>query len=614
MVGMVGRWIGPGITENATGDEPSIALARELGIEPLTARVLAVRGWTDPVAARSFIDPKLAALHDPSLLPGCDRAAARMLDAARSGEPIAIYGDYDVDGVTATVILTRMLRHLAPNCDVRTYVPDRETEGYGLNAAALRDLADAGAGLIVSVDCGITAVEPARAAIDAGIDLIITDHHNIPGEETGVIDPAALPEAYTLVHPRLTWERLGSDARAVEPYPWGELCGAGVAFKLAWRLAVMAGGGEGRVDAETRELLMDLLALAGLGTIADIVPLEDENRLIARFGLAKLKHTSVTGMDALLEVSGLAGESVDAEAAGFMLGPRLNACGRMGHAREAVELLLTDDAERARELAEHLDAQNRSRQSTERGIAKQAAELAEAAGMTGTGRRAIVLADESWHAGVVGIVCSRLVGLFHRPVVLLRRENGECRGSARSIDGYSIHAGLSACADYLTRFGGHDMAAGLALESAKLDRFIDALCAHADEHVSDDMLVPRVRVDCGATLDELSPNAVRELDRLGPFGRANPKPAILVSGVRVTEAATMGRSNTHLRLRISATEGRANGRFGGMKLVGWNWAERVGQVRVGDVIDCVIRPKLNVWQGRVSVEGEVVDLGRGEDR
>ena len=364
-------------------------------------RVARARGLVDPVAAEKFLAPALTHLHDPALLPGLERAAARMLAAARSGERMVIYGDYDVDGVTATAILYHTLKAIAPGCALSTYVPHRLEEGYGLSAASVRELCERGEKVIVSVDCGVTAFEPARVAKDAGVDLIITDHHNLPTEGQG------LPDAYAIVHPRLP----GSN------YPFGELCGAGVAFKLAWRLLTLAHGGA-KLPEAWRGLLLELLGLCALGVIADVVPLVDENRVIARFGLVKIKYTANPGLAALVEASGLGGENVQAEDVGFKLGPRLNACGRMGHAREAVELLTTATGERAAEIAAQLSRLNTQRQATERGIVEQACAMAVDAGMTTDDTRAIVLAHPEWHAGVVGIVCSRLVEKFARPVVM----------------------------------------------------------------------------------------------------------------------------------------------------------------------------------------------------
>ncbi len=591
MRGLTHRWLPPacsGRAGNAAGT-PTIA-----GLSPLAARVLAARNIGAPDASGSpgdparFLEPKLTDLHDPSLLPGVDRAAERILRAARDGEPIAIYGDYDVDGVCAAAILFHILRAVAPQARVGTYVPHRIDEGYGLNADALRTLAADGARLIVSVDCGVTAFEPALAARDAGADLIITDHHNLPAEGAG------LPDAHTIVHPRLPGGA----------YPFGELCGAGVAFKLAWRIATMAAETD-RVPDAMRRLLLDLLALASLGTIADVVPLLDENRVIARFGLGRLRSTELVGLNALIESAGLADERIDAEHVGFVLGPRLNACGRMGHARDAVEMLTVAEYDRALTIGRELNKLNDQRRATERAIAAQAIELAEQSGMTGEDRRAIVLAAEGWSPGVIGIVCSRLVEKYHRPTLLLQRDNGVCQGSGRSIDGFSLHAALESCADMLDRFGGHDMAAGLAVQTERFAAFADRFIAIANEKLGAAELTPTLRIDCDATLDELDPDSVRQLDRIGPFGRSNPTPSVLVRSVRLAGAEPLGAHGKHLALRVQA-ERRA------MRVVAWNWGDRRSAMRIGEEVEMVVEPKLSTWAtrrgGSPTVEPVLADL------
>ncbi len=581
-----------------TGGDAATAFARAgLGarLDPLVQRFLWSRGLTDPAAAAVYLDPRLTALHNPSTMPDLDRAAERLLRGVRAGERVVIYGDYDVDGICASAILFHTLRAIAgEDAPISTYVPHRLDEGYGLHVGAIEQLAGEGARVIVSVDCGITATAPALRARELGVDLIITDHHSFAaGEVPGGATP--VPEAYAVVHPR---RRISESAAS---YPFGELCGAGVAFKLAWRLATLAHGTD-KLPTPTRELLLDLLALAAMATIADIVPLIDENRIIARFGLARLKHCQLAGVRALLEASGLQGDMLDADHAGFALGPRLNACGRMGHAREAVEMLTVASFDRAREIARELNRHNDHRRTTERAIADQAALAAVDAGMTGNGRRAIVLAHEQWHPGVVGIVCSRLVGLFQRPTILMQRAEGMCQGSGRSIDGFDLHSALSRCAPMLERFGGHEMAAGLALSESRLEEFTAAMCAIADEMVTDEMLIPSLRVDCEATPDELTPTAVGQLTSLGPFGRSNPRPSLMLRGLELIRSAEpLGQGGKHLALMV-----RSGGR--GLRLVAWNWGERRADLRSGMRIDAVVCPKLNTWNGRSNVEAEVRDL------
>lgn len=579
----------------------SAASGGSAGGGTLVDRVLAARGVAD---SRAFLDPSLMDLHDPGLLPGIERAAERLLGAARSGEPIVVYGDYDVDGITASAIVLRMLRALEPGVRATAYVPHRVDEGYGLNEAALRGLAADGARVVVSVDCGITAAGPARAARDAGLDLIITDHHNLPAEEAGEEDGGAgdgLPEAYALVHPRLP----GGDG-----YPFGELCGAGVAYKLAWRMATMHAGGE-KVADRVRPVLLDLLALAALGTVADVVPLVDENRVITRFGLRRCRTTGVVGLTALIEAAGLTGEDVDAEGVGFRLGPMLNASGRLGHASVAVELLTTDDRRRADGIARDLVALNEERKQTQQKIFEQAEAMAEAAGMTGDDRRAIVLASEDWHPGVVGIVCSRLVERYARPVILMQRRveaDGAvvCAGSGRSIDGFNLHGAVGACGDLLDGFGGHDMAIGLRVAGERFDEFAGRFVDGVNGALGVEDLVRRARYDCEATLEEMSPAGVKMLSMLSPFGRANPAVRLCLRGLRVDgRAEAFGKRGDHLGVRLRCPR---SGR--GVRTVGWRWGEMAERFRPGAVVDVLVEPKVSGWSGQV--EPVLVDV-RGAD-
>lgn len=551
---------------------------------PLIDRVLRARGLEGDHAA-AFLCPLLKHLHDPSLLPGIDAACERILAAAHHGESIAIFGDYDVDGITATAILFHTLRLLAPGADVRTYVPHRLDEGYGLSTEALEQLARDGVRVVVSVDCGITARAPALAARAAGLDLIITDHHTPPA------DTADLPAAFALVHPRLP----GS------AYPFGDLCGAGVAYKLAWRLCTMAAGTI-RVPDAMRQHLIDMLVPAALGAIADVVPLHGENRIIARHGLALMKRSSIEGLRALIDASRLASDKIEAEDVGFRLAPRLNAAGRMGHAGQAVELLTTATGSRALEIASSLSALNDERRATEKRIAESAAERAVAEGMADGAGRAIVLADEAWHRGVVGIACSRLVDRFGRPTILLQREGDLCSGSARSVPGYDLHAALESCRDLLDSFGGHAMAAGLSLRADRVPALAARLQAHAAERLAPEDLVAGVEYDAQASLRELGLKDVGALAGLGPFGAGNPRVRVLLRGITLTQRVrTLGASGEHLALHTQQ-DGRA------MRLVAWRFGEHAASLPQGARLDAVVEPKVSTWSGLPTVEPEVVDL------
>lgn len=565
----------------------------------LLNRLLVARGLTDAAEIAGFLEPKLTHLLDPSLIPDLDKAAQRLIDAARAGEPIVIYGDYDVDGITASAILFHTLCEIAPQGGreagtqpaVSTYVPHRIEEGYGLNSEAIGELARTGARVIVSVDCGVTAVEPARVARELGIDLIITDHHNPPATL------AELPEAFAVVHPR----------RADSRYPFEWLSGAGVAYKLAWRIATLAHGSE-RVPPAMRALLVDLLAFAALGTIADIVPLVGENRVLARFGLVRARHSRFVGLRALVEAAGLTDEAIGEMEVGFRLGPRLNAAGRMGHAKQAVELFTLADTHRAREIAVELSAQNESRRKVEQAILEQAVQRAQDAGMTGPDARAIVLADDRWHPGVVGIVCSRLVERFHRPTILMQSHDGVCHGSARSVAGFNMHAGLLACAEHLDRFGGHDMAAGLHLVEPKLAAFTRAFTDHANALIAPDDLRPLIEIDCEASADELTLEATSELERFAPFGAGNPPVRVLVRDLVVDRFKAMGANAKHASIQLRSLAHGADHPERVFRCVAWGWGEHEHRLCAGTRLDAVLTPKVSTFSGSPKVEPEIKDV------
>ncbi len=553
---------------------------------PLLDRVLAARGLA-AADADAYLAPSLKAMHDPCLIPDLDKAAQRILNAVRQHEPIVVYGDYDVDGVTASAILVHTLRAIDPATTVRTYIPHRLDEGYGINAEAITQLASEGARVVVSVDCGITAVEPARVARTLGVDLIITDHHNPPAS----LDE--LPQAYAVVHPR----------RPDSTYPFGELCGAGVAYKLAWRLCTLHAGCE-KVTPACRETLIEMLGLAALGSIADVVPLMDENRVIVRHGLNQLTRTRLPGLNALIHAARLDSDKVDCDAVGFRLAPRLNAVGRLGHAREALELLTDATGPRALELAASLSQINDERRSVERAIFEQADAMAESAGMMGPDRRAIVLAHPDWHPGVVGIVCSRLVEKYARPAVLMQHDpaTGVCKGSGRSVDGYNLHAALDACAPLLDRYGGHDMAAGMALQAANLPAFIEALTAHANAHLEPDDLVHRLHYDTIASIAELTTHAVDQIEKLAPFGQGNPRVRLRVRGRVNGVPDVLGASGNHIALRLAMPGGPT------IRVVAWNWGVHAARIPPGAPVEAVIEPRLSRWNGNTRVEPVLADL------
>jgi len=560
------------------------ALADRLKVSPLVAQILLTRGISDPQDCQTFLRPTLAALHRPETLAGVTQAADRIARAIRDKQKIVIYGDYDVDGITASSILWHAIRTLGGHAEY--YVPHRIDEGYGLNPSAIAQLCDQGAKLIITVDCGITAIEPANVARDRGVDLIITDHHE--WKEDG-----GLPHAHTLVHPRLP--------TGGAPYGNPHLCGAGVAFKLAWGIG-LAMSGAARVSDAFKAFLIDATALAALGTIADVVPLVGENRALAHFGLSGLKESNLTGIKALIASAGLTGQKLSSFDVGFKLGPRLNACGRMGHAQLAVEMLTSADAARAGEIATYLEAQNKSRQAVEKKIAEQAAQQAIDLGYDGDDSRAVVLGSTDWHPGVIGIVASRIVERFHRPAIMVALSNGHGQGSGRSISGFHLAKALHAVGEHLEAYGGHEMAAGLKVKTEKFEDFRHAFREHALGALTPEQLIPRLRLDAEAVIPQFTEALVRDLDRLGPFGHANPRPVLCLKGLEIASPPRrVGKTGDHLQLQL-----RKDGRI--IKAIGFGYGKLEPDLKVGGHVDVAGEPTTNEWNGRVTVEMEIRDL------
>ena len=531
------------------------SLAGELGLHPVTASILVRRGYDTPEAARRFLEA--ADRHDPALMPGLADAVEVLMRHVAAGSRIVVHGDYDVDGVCSTAVLARALRRLgaAPVCEL----PSRFDEGYGLSIAGVERQATAGTDLLVTVDCGITAVEEVARARELGIEVVVTDHHR-PGER--------LPDC-TVVHP------------ALGGYPFPELCAAGVAYKLAEGLAAKAGGDPADVEED-----LDLVALA---TVCDVVPLVGENRRIVRDGLASIARTRKSGLRALMRVASCDPGALDAGGLGFRLGPRINAAGRMRRPDAALELLLTEDDTRAGEIAGELDLLNRERQDTEMRITF----AAEAALAQHGHEPALVLAGEGWHPGVIGIVASRLVERHCRPCVLIALdESGSGRGSGRSISAFDLHAGLSACAAHLGRYGGHRMAAGFDIEAEAVDDFRRDFVRHAASMLTPHDLSPVERVDALAPGAALGLDLAEELDRLGPFGHRNPRPTLLVPAARLEQPRPMGEEAQHARFTLSSGGSRA-------RAVAFRTTARSLAACGDSPRDVAVRLERNEWNGTV---------------
>jgi len=489
-------------------------LSEVLGIAPLTAQVLINRGIADPVAAAAFLTPGLDRLNDPLELPDMVEAVDRLAAAVRTRIPIVVYGDYDADGVTAAAIMLRGLRHLGALVNV--YIPDRRTEGYGLNVPAVETLARAGARLLVAVDCGVTAVAAAESARQAGMDLIILDHHEPLGP---------LPPAVAIVDPK---RQRGGPA---------DYCAAGLAFQTCRALYAAVG----------QEMPDELIALAALGTVADAVRLVGDNRVMVAAGLERLGWPSIPGLDALSAVSTLR-PPVRTRDLSHGLAPRLNAAGRLAHARSAVRLLTTDDPEEAQAIAAELDALNQERRALCDAVLAQAIDEVERAGLASA--PVLVVARSGWHPGVVGIVASQLVERYHRPTVVIALDGEVARGSARSIPPLNLVDAIGACAQSLVGFGGHAMAAGLSIEAAAIPQFADALRAEVGRRLRPEDLEPVTSVDAEVSLEDLMPALAVELERLAPYGNGNPEPVFLTRRLRAVGTRLVG-DGAHLRLLVS---------------------------------------------------------------
>ena len=558
-------------------------LERSAGVSSIVARLLAARGLTAPDEVRSFLSGSLSDLRDPDLLPGVAEAADRMLAAAKAGRNIVVYGDYDADGMCATAILMNCLE--AIDAQASWYVPDRFEEGYGLNGDALESLAKKGASLVVTVDCGIASVAEARKARELGLELIITDHHSFAD---------TLPEADVLVHPRLP----GAG------YPFGELCGAGVAFKLAWAIATRACGSK-QVTPRLREMLLKSIGFAALGTVADVVPLLDENRIYVKHGLECLRKRGGPGIERLLELAKLQEKSqLESEDVAFRLAPRLNAAGRLGQAASGIELLTTADAARAVSLADYVHELNAQRDTLERSIQLAAAKQARDR-FDPEQDPALVLADRGWHAGVIGIVAGRLAEKFHRPIVMLARDEHQGRpaiGSVRSVPGFDVHAALVTCRDLLVTCGGHAAAAGLRIEDAKIDAFRARFLAAVEQRMPAALRQAQITLDGEATLASLTLDTVQQMEQLAPFGQANRRPVLCASGVRLAEPPrTIGAGARH----ISMSHVQHGAKLRGVAFGGADWLDHLPAP--GQPFHVAFKPKINEFRGRRTAEMEIID-------
>lgn len=545
------------------------SLARSCGFTPLAAAALCARGIDTPEAARAFLETDPAKLHDPMLLPDMAKARDTIRRAIEQGKKIAVFGDYDVDGVTSTCVMTRVLRSLG--ADVRHYIPDRLSEGYGLSMGAMDRLAQDGIGLIVTVDSGVSAFEEIARARELGMEVVVTDHHECREE---------LPDANAVVNPK----------RADSTYPFAELAGVGVAFKLACALAE---------DGQQRAVLEQYADLVALGTVADVMPLVGENRIIVAAGLRRMAETQNVGLSMLLHESGQQGKRLTASTISFILAPRINAAGRLGHADMAAELFLTDDPRRAQTLAMALCEQNKQRQATENQILEQALQKLRRE-YDPLEDQVIVLAGEDWHHGVIGIVSSRICDRYACPTVLIALEDGIGKGSGRSVKGFNLYEALCDSAPLLERFGGHELAAGLTIREENIQQFHENMEAWAREHVNPQELMPILHIDCPIAPEFISTEATRGLDVLEPFGMGNPQPVFSMCDLLVEEITPIS-SDRHVRLTLSKDGQTYTAMLFGTGQGGCGFAQ-------GNYVDAAFCLEINEYRGRCSVQLVIRDI------
>jgi single-stranded-DNA-specific exonuclease len=548
-------------------------LSSTLGVSPLVSQILINRGIVDAEQAGRFLSSTLTDLSSPLEMKGVRVAVERVIEAVRKGERIAIYGDYDVDGITATSLLLLFLKGVGG--DVTYYIPDRVKEGYGLNADAVKRLSDSGVSLLITADCGITNQREVKLAREMGMDVIVTDHHEVPDD---------IPDALSVINPK----------QPDCPFPFKHLAGVGVAFNLliALRARLRDDGFWKGGDVTNLRGYLDLVAL---GTVADVVPLVDENRIFVKYGLMELTDSKRPGIMALKEVSGLKDATVSADAVGYRLAPRINAAGRVGSAGDGVRLLTSEDYGEALGIAKILDEMNKERQALEEKIVSEAQEMVESYPMKG--RRTIVLSSDGWHPGVIGIVASRIAEAYYRPTVLISLKDGIGKGSARSIHSFMLYEGLKECSHLLDAFGGHEYAAGLTIPAERIGRFSEEFENVASKMLSDDDMMPEIEIDAILDLKEVTEELVNGLENLAPFGEANPEPILCSKALGVADRRVVG--NNHLKLKF-----RQNGTV--RDAIGFGMGDLISLM--GDHVDAAFIPQINLWNGGKCIQLKLKDI------
>ena len=565
------RWTVPPATDEAQTQLQVQGLVGALGLPAPLCKLLVARGFADPDRAKRFLRPQLEHLHAPRLMRSMDVAVDRLARAITGGELVMVHGDYDVDGMCSTTLMTRAIRALGGRA--MPFIPDRQTDGYDLGSAGVAAAIAAGATVVLTCDCGTSARAPADDLKAAGIDLIISDHH-LPG--------GPLPDALAVLNPR----------RVDDASPDKDLAAVGVAFKLALELTRALGGNE--------NVVLNMLDLVALATVADVAPLRGENRVYVRRGLALIKESKSPGIRALIRSAGLDGKVITAGRIGFILAPRLNALGRLDTALLGVELLLAEREEEANRIARHCEERNRERQEMDRRILDEAIARVERMDLDAT--YGIVLSDERWHAGVIGIVASRIVEQTARPVFMIAVKDGIGKGSGRSIGAFDLHSALTACSDLLIKHGGHRAAAGLTVAAERIPDFAARFNAVALERLKPEDLVKEVRMDLELPLAEATEELEKLLRHFEPFGIGNPGPLFLARGVRVASSVAKIGSDG-VKLQVESRERK-------IEAVGWGLAPRSGELTEGAAVDIVYKLERNEYRGRSTLQLGLVDFRR----
>lgn len=547
--------------------------AKMCEIPPLAALLLLNRGIKTAEAVRKYVKKSLDAVNDPFLLDDTDKAADRIVSALKNKEKITVYGDYDVDGITSTALLVRFLRK--HGADVDYYIPSREKEGYGINVMAVNKIFKTGTKLLITVDCGITSVGEVELAKTLGMDVVVTDHH---------LCKEKIPAATAVVDPK----RPGSE------YPFSALAGVGVIFKTVLAVAKLLG-------EKTSECFFEYVEFAAIGTVADVVDLLDENRVITERGIQLMKNSRYAGIKALLKTSGAEQRPLNAVSVAFMLAPRINAVGRMDSADKAVRLLITDDEDEAVRLAQELEEDNSHRRSVEQEIYEEAIQMIDADSEFDK-KKVIVLAKEGWHHGVIGIVASRITEQYYKPSILISLDkDGHGKGSGRSIESFNLFDALTDSTDLLTGFGGHSMAAGVSLEKDDIDAFSAKINRYAASILTDADMIAKIGIDCELSPAVLTVKNVKMLGFMEPFGAANPKPVFSISNAVIKKADLIGENKNHLRMTLEKNGVTLNA-------VGFRMADAAKGKKAGDLISCAFSPEINTFRGEESVQLILKDI------